>query len=158
MDEHFFFSPSTCGFYLETVHGADMPADVVAIAADDHSALMAAQAAGCTIASDPDGYPIAVPRPAPTVAELTARGAAVVQGHLDATARQRRYDSIQTAVSYRDDPNPVFAAEGEALFAWRSAVWTAALAILADVEAGEMPIPSDAALIAALPEMVWPEA
>nr|WP_245454062.1 hypothetical protein [Aquabacter cavernae] len=92
----------------------------------------------------------------PSPAALTAHGAAIVQAHLDATAQERRYDSAQTAVSYRDDPNPQFAAEGEALFAWRSAVWTAALAILAEVEAGVRPIPSDAELIAELPAMVWP--
>lgn len=154
----YFYSASMRGFFVREVHGDNMPEDVVPVTEDEHTALFAAQGTGCTIEPDADGNPVAVPPPPPTPAQLTAIGAAVVQAHLDATARLRRYDNIQTAVSYRDDPNPQFAAEGAALFAWRSAVWTAALAILAQVEAGEMPIPSDADLIAALPEMVWPEA
>lgn len=152
----YFYSASTRGFYVREVHGDNIPEDVVAVTEAEHEALFAAQGSGCTIEPDTDGRPVAVPPPPPSAAQLMAAGAAVVQRHLDGVARERRYDSIQTAVSYRDDPNPQFAAEGQAAFAWRSAVWTAALAILAEVEAGERPLPTDADLIAALPAMVWP--
>lgn len=95
---------------------------------------------------------------APPAPAMTAKDfAGVIQAHLDATAQERQYDGIQTAVSYRGDPNTQFAAEAEAIFAWRSAVWTAALAILAEVEAGTRPIPTADALIAELPEIIWPE-
>ncbi len=83
-------------------------------------------------------------------------GADVIQRHLDATAQTRSYDSIHTAVGYRDDPNPAFAAEAAALFAWRSAVWTEGLAIMAAVAAGERALPSEAEIIAELPPMIWP--
>ncbi|WP_373365131.1 hypothetical protein [Sinorhizobium medicae] len=56
--------------------------------------------------------------------------------HLDAKARERQYDVIQTAIAYRGDPNPQFSAKGEALFAWRS-VWTYSTAELVKVLAGE---------------------
>lgn len=82
---------------------------------------------------------------------------AAIQRHLDATAALRSYDGIQTAVTYRDDPNPQFAAEGQALFEWRSEVWTYATAELAKVEGGERSVPSVAAFIGELPAMVWPE-
>jgi len=94
--------------------------------------------------------------PSPSSSQLMASAAAAIQAHLDAVAGERRYDNIQTAVSYRDDPNPLFSAEGQAAFLWRSSVWTAALVILTEVEAGERPAPDDADLIAALPAMVWP--
>lgn len=80
-----------------------------------------------------------------------------IQAHLDATAAERSYDSIQTAVTYRDDPNPQFAAEGQALFTWRSEVWTYATAELAKVEAGERAVPAVETFIGELPAMVWPE-
>ncbi len=81
-----------------------------------------------------------------------------IQTHLDTTAGQRRYDSIHTAISYRDDPNPKFAAEAATLFAWRSAVWTYATDELDKVMAGERAIPTVDEFLAELPELVWPSA
>ncbi len=81
--------------------------------------------------------------------------ATAIQAHLDAKARERQYDSILTAITYRDDPNEQFAAEAEALFAWRSAVWTAAATMLAAFEPGSAPSPADD-VIAALPTFDWP--
>lgn len=46
-----------------------------------------------------------------------------VQAMIDAQARAWGYDDIRSAVSYVDDDDPVFAAEGRALKSWRSAVW-----------------------------------
>ena len=88
-------------------------------------------------------------------AETLAIYQSAIQGHLDAKARERQYDNIQTAVTYRDDPNPVFAAEAAALFAWRSAVWTAAYAMLDEVDEGSPPTVE--AVIAELPTLTWPE-
>lgn len=71
-----------------------------------------------------------------------------IQGLLDARARERGYDSVLAAVTYLDDPNPAYAAEAVALKAWRSAVWTYALAALAAVQAGERAAPSVEGFIA----------
>lgn len=90
-------------------------------------------------------------------AALRRRYGDAIQRHLDATAQARAYDSIHTAVSYDGDPNPTWAAEGAAAKAWRSAVWTAAFAIMAAVEAGARPQPTEADLIAELPAVEWPE-
>ncbi|MBN7804921.1 hypothetical protein JZX86_06020 [Agrobacterium rosae] len=89
-------------------------------------------------------------------AALEAQFSGAIQSHLDATARQRRYDSIHTAISYRDDANPVFASEAAVLFAWRSAVWTYSTAELDKVMAGERDIPTIEEFVAELPEIVWP--
>lgn len=89
-------------------------------------------------------------------AALQAQYSAAIQAHLDATARERQYDGIQTAITYRNDPNPRFAAEGEAMFNWRSAVWTYSTAELAKVLAGERVEPSVEEFLAELPVFVWP--
>ena len=89
-------------------------------------------------------------------AGLEAMFSSAIQTQLDNTARQRRYDSIHTAISYRDDANPVFASEAAALFAWRSAVWTYSTAELDKVMAGERDIPTVEEFIAELPVIVWP--
>ena len=87
---------------------------------------------------------------------LEAMFSSAIQTHLDNTARQRRYDSIHTAISYRGDANPVFASEAAALFVWRSAVWTYSTAELDKVMAGERDIPTVDAFLAELPDIVWP--
>jgi hypothetical protein len=91
------------------------------------------------------GYGLVVP--APTEADY----AAAIQAMLDASAQQRGYDDIQSAVSYRDDANATFAAEGQAYFAWRSAVWTYAYAELAKVRSGERAQPTVTAFLTELP-------
>lgn len=80
-----------------------------------------------------------------------------VQAHLDNMARRRNYDSIQTAVTYRDDPNPQYAAEGQALFEWRSAVWTYATEQLTKVKTGERTVPTSVNdFLQELPNFSWP--
>ena len=75
-------------------------------------------------------------------AELLAMFSSAIQGHLDAKARERQYDGIQTAITYREDPNPAFAAEGAALFSWRSSVWTYATAELDKVAGALRSVPT----------------
>lgn len=82
-----------------------------------------------------------------------------LQKLLDAKAAERRYDSIQTAVTYRNDPNKAFASESEALFKWRSAVWTYSGKELDKVMSGKREIPDLGAFLdevsAACP-FAWP--
>lgn len=94
-----------------------------------------------------------VPRPAEQiVANLTA----VVQQHLDATARTRNYDGILSLCSYAASAHPKFGPEGLAGVAWRDAVWAACYTILAEVQAGQRAVPTADELLAELPAMVWP--
>lgn len=152
----YLYSASTGSFYVAEIHGDAVPPDAVTVSAQEHAALMDAQAAGAEIRPDASGRPEAVTVVPQTLEQWSAHAASLIVGVMDAKARERRYDSIQTAVTYRDDPNPVFAAEAQALFAWRSAVWTAAFAILAEVEAGTRPFPGEADFLAELPPLVWP--
>lgn len=95
------------------------------------------------------------PAPQPTLADYSN----ALEAMLNVKAAERRYDSIRTAVTYRDDPNPQYAAEGQALFEWRSAVWTYATEQLALVQAGEREQPAVEAFIAevrAACPFAWP--
>lgn len=98
-----------------------------------------------------------VRKPAPqapklTVDELAAIYIQVVQDELDRTARVFGYDSMAVAVTYAEEPAvPRFQAEGQALRAWRSLVWATCYAMLAEVKAGTMPVPSEAEVLTALP-------
>lgn len=55
-----FFSASTGGFYSREIHGTNMPADVVEITTEQHSALIEGQSNGKVITSDENGFPILI--------------------------------------------------------------------------------------------------
>lgn len=90
--------------------------------------------------------------PVETLDQVRARLQAAVQAHLDATARARGYDSILSACSYAASANP-YQAEGAAFLAWRGAVWQTCYQVLAEVESGTRPVPTEAELIAGLPAL-----
>lgn len=80
-----------------------------------------------------------------------------VEGHLAASVTVRGYKSVESAVSYRDDPNPIWAAQARAVLEWRSACYTACYAALAAVQAGARPPLTPDEMVAALPPLVWPD-
>lgn len=80
----------------------------------------------------------------------------VIQQHLDTVAQQRNYDGILSLCTYATSAHLRFATEGQAGVEWRSSVWAMGYQLLDEALAGERDIPSDAELIALLPEMQWP--
>lgn len=76
-----------------------------------------------------------------------------VQSHIDATARERLYDSGVSLASYVASTDAAWAAEAEAFVAWRDAVWQQVYALWDDPPD---PLPTPAELIALLPEITWP--
>ena len=88
---------------------------------------------------------------------LIAAVGAAVQAHLDATARQRRYDGILSACTYATSAVPKFAAEGQAAVAWRDAVWARCDELLAEVQSGTRDPLTPAEVVAELPPLVWPD-
>jgi hypothetical protein len=86
-----------------------------------------------------------------TPEEITARLTRAVDNYLNDTAKSYGYDDIRSMVSYKDDPNPKFDAEGTAAKFWRSAVFTYCIEVIAAVQAGTRDIPTEAELIAELP-------
>jgi hypothetical protein len=75
---------------------------------------------------------------------------AAVQSHIDSQAKILGYDGIVSACSYAGYTNE-FQNEAITLGVWRSAVWTKAYQVQADVEAGTIPMPTVDELIAMLP-------
>ena len=73
-----------------------------------------------------------------------------IQEYIDSQAKNRGYDSIVSACSYAGYTNE-FQTEAVSLGVWRSAVWTKAYQVQADVEAGTIPMPTVDELIAMLP-------
>lgn len=88
-----------------------------------------------------------------TKQRLTSR----VQQFMDEKAQERNYDNIISCTTYATSLNPKFSAEGQAAVEWRDNVWVVCYQILADVKAGNRPIPTEEELIAELPTLVWPQ-
>jgi hypothetical protein len=146
----YFFSGSTGGFYIASIH-LQMPEDVVPVPKADYERLMKEQDEGKRIIPGQGGYPVAEQRPEPTDAEIIAVQTSFIQQYVDDAAKAWGYDSAMSAVTYVGDPEPRFNAEGLAIRAFRSACWVSADAIKAAVIRGEMMTPSREELIAMLP-------
>ena len=97
-----------------------------------------------------------VPPEPPSLEEQTAVFDAALVAHLDATARERRYDNRITCALRAGYPGP-FQAEGIAFAAWMDQCNALAYQLLAEVVAGTRPMPdSPQALIDLMPVMIWP--
>lgn len=66
----YFYSPSDRGFYVEDIHGDNIPADCVPISKQYYEELLIGQQNGKIIVPDDKGYPILVNPPAPTLDQL----------------------------------------------------------------------------------------
>lgn len=89
---------------------------------------------------------------APTQAQLVTAYETAIQTALDTYAQSWGYDSLVTAASYAASTVPQFAAEAKALISWRDETWQWAEAYEAQVLAGTLTLPTNAAgLMAAMP-------
>ncbi|SDF90262.1 hypothetical protein PUH89_04045 [Rhodobacter capsulatus] len=73
-----YYSAKTNGFYTPDIHGAQMPADAVAISAEAYGDLMQAQSLGAVISADQDGHPVATAPVALSAGELQASARAAM--------------------------------------------------------------------------------
>lgn len=94
-----------------------------------------------------------IKNPPETNEQIILRLESSVDKYLDEQAKSLRYESIKTIVSYRDDPNPKFKAEGMAGYQLRSAVYTSSIQLIEDVTNGLKEVPTEAELIASLPKI-----
>ena len=95
------------------------------------------------------------PAPPSSDGRISVFDAALV-AHLDATARERRYDNRITCALRAGYPGPS-QAEGIAFASWMDQCNALAYQLLAEVVAGTRPMPdSPQALIDLMPAMEWP--
>lgn len=155
------YSASTNGFYSNSIH-ATIPFDAVEVTNEEYTDLMNGQSLGRLIVPDAMGRPALADPPAPpppTAEQMLASFTAAIQKRLDDFARTRGYDGILSACTYATSAVPKFAAEGRYAVDARDATWSAAYAILAEVQAGDRPIPGSLSEIESdLPVLAWPEA
>jgi len=89
-------------------------------------------------------------------AAMVATFTDALTAHLDAVAQTRRYDNRITCALRAGYVGP-FQAEGAAFAAWMDTCNALAYSLLAEVEAGTRPMPTNPQeLIDALPTMAWP--
>lgn len=102
------------------------------------------------------GFTPPEPQP-PTPEQIIKAFTDAIQARLDSFARTRNYDGILSAATYATSTVPKFAAEGQYAVQVRDATWAAGYQILADVQAGNRPMPeSPEAIFDELPVLQWP--
>ncbi len=81
------------------------------------------------------------PEPAPQMKqeEIISMVDKAIEAWLNAFVQQRNYKSIESCISYVDDEDSYFAAEGLAAKRWRSAVYREARAMLTNTPEGVTP-------------------
>jgi hypothetical protein len=98
---------------------------------------------------------LATPAAEPAVTQSDV--SAALQAQMDATAQAHLYEGLTTACSYAAQPiGAPFQAEGAAFSAWRSAVWSWAFALYAQVTAGTATLPAPADAVAQMPQYTEP--
>jgi len=124
-----YWSAKTAGFYDgqfydQYVNHSNWPSDCVPISQEIHAKYASGIPAGMTRGAGPDGMPAWVPLPPPTGAEAARAFNFKVDARLDAVAKLWGYSKgIDNATTWATSANPQFAAEGQALAAWRDKVW-----------------------------------
>lgn len=88
-----------------------------------------------------------------TPEQIIARLEGAIDRYLDAQAQSFRYESIRTMVTYENDPNPKFNAEGVGAKAFRSTVYTLGVSLIGEVQSGMREVPTEAELLALMPKL-----
>jgi hypothetical protein len=106
---------------------------------------------------DMGAYYEVIGHPEPTeeekAAALQTQYTALIQSMLDREAQKLGYDNCNSVCTYVDTGVAKFDAEGVAFRKWRSAVWAKGYELLAEVQAGTRPIPTEEELVELLPKL-----
>lgn len=99
--------------------------------------------------------PVESKSPEQVAADIQMSLTQTLNDHLNNVAGQRRYDDRFTCALRAGFPGP-FQSEGLAFAAFMDECNMVGYTMMKRAKAGEIPIPTDAELIAAMPPMVWP--
>lgn len=99
----------------------------------------------------------AILNPPPTPEQIIESYKAEIQNRLDDFARTRNYNGILSACTYATSQVPKFHEEGEYAVTARDNTWAAAYELLAEYEAGDIPLPTLEDVMEALPVLEWPQ-
>lgn len=91
--------------------------------------------------------------PPETPEQIISRLESFIDHYIDQQAQSFRYESIRTMVTYENDPNPKFNAEGEGAKAFRSAVYTLGVSLIGDVQSGLREVPTEDDLLTLMPKL-----
>jgi len=91
----------------------------------------------------------------PSPAGLQTQYTAALDAHIDATAKERGYDTRVTCALRAAYPGP-YQAEGLAFAQWMDACYQQGTQALAEVMAGKRKVPTIDAFLKSLPSMEWP--
>ena len=98
-----------------------------------------------------------IPVPEPTPAEIIAAYKTAIERYIEAKAGERQYTSGIHAASYVTSTNLLWAAEAQAFIEWRDDVWAHSIALLEEVQGGNLAPPTIEDVLAGLPALIWPE-
>jgi len=93
--------------------------------------------------------------PVPSKAEQIAANVAAIEAEMNRQAALRNYDNIKSAALRAGYPGP-FHDEGVAYATWMDDCYAKAYEVLAEVEAGERPMPTPEEAVAMMPPLVLP--
>lgn len=142
-----FYSAKHNGFLngdTKGAYGIAWPADAVEVTEQQLRAFTGTPPAGKALGPDKVGRPMWVNAgegsgmTPPQQADLMGEWVGLL---LDSTAQLYGYDNIVSAVSWAGDSDAFLSMEGTTFKLWRSAVWKAAVPLIAQVRNGERDIP-----------------
>ena len=133
------------GWYADFQNYPDLPSDLIDVPDEIYRDLLGKQ-----IEVGPDGMPREYVPPPPSMDDTAALLLRAVDERLNAAARLKGYDSIVTAALRAGYPGP-FHDEGVVFAQWMDQTYAHCYAVLADVQAGRRPVPTEAELMAELP-------
>ena len=156
----YFYSAKMNAFYPAAMQAdyeaaGSWPADPVEVSEECFAEFaLAAAHDGKRREAGSDGMPRWAQIPAPSRDDQISSLGAAVERHLNAVARSYEFKGIDDAITYVDEPSvPKFQEQGRAFRAWRSVVRAAWL----DIRTGGGVLPSELALISALPQFSMPD-
>lgn len=150
MSKHILFTNGILSARYDSAINSTIPADAIEV---DDALFFKTINENDGVWSLVDDEIVKLPPPPETPEQIIARLEGAIDRYLDAQAQSFRYESIRTMVTYENDTNPKFNAEGVGAKAFRSAVYTLGVSLIGEVQSGMREVPTEAELLALMPKL-----